>query len=143
MQINASLLMLAMFFVVLSKLAVSGESVSCAVCGMDVKRDSRLFFGSSNDGKPVKFCSYSCTHAFHKRMKDRPLFTVDFNTGKQIPAATAYFIIKSKSITKIVEFGMPPTVIAFADEASAKKKQQELGDGEVVRGYESVEKAFE
>ncbi|MBI4403782.1 MAG: nitrous oxide reductase accessory protein NosL [Deltaproteobacteria bacterium] len=119
------------------------EPSRCVICGMEIKKDAKIIFESVRDGKPIHFCSFSCVHSFHSKYRDAPVFVYDFNSGKKVNAQSAFFIVKSKNILKELEFGMPPAVVAFLDEASARKVQVRLKDGEVVRGYETLEKMFQ
>lgn len=101
-------------------------------------------FESERNGKPTHFCSFACAHRFHSSADHRnaPLFAHDFKTGARLDAKQAFYLIKSKNISKELEFDMPPTVVAFSSEQTAKEIQTRLKDGEVVKGFEAVEKAY-
>ena len=134
---------LAIFGVLQVALAHAESPVTCAVCGMEMKPGARASFESIRNEKPVYLYSYSCAHAFHSKYPDAPLFAFDWDTGSKIDVKSASFLVKSKNVLKELEFGMAPTVVAFSSEALAKKHHDRLKDGEVVKGYEALEKIFQ
>ncbi len=115
----------------------------CIVCGMDVKPESKAAFDSTKEGKPVRFCSFSCAHGFHKKYPKEKLVTKDYDSGKTIDTSSAYFLVGSDNILKELEFVMPPAIVAFETEESAKKMQARLKDGELIKGFNSLEKKYQ
>ena len=140
-----NLFMAGLFFLsllMMSSLSQAAPSSTCVVCGMEVKPNAKASFESIKEEKSVPLCSYTCAHRYHSKYADLPLFTFDFDTGSKLDAKSAYYLVKSHNVLKEVEFGMAPTVVAFASEAEAQKNQTRLKDGEVVKGYEALEKTF-
>lgn len=135
---------LAQFHLRPAILFAAATEKNCAVCGMKTTTDAKTGFNSVKDGKPVYFCSFACAHRFHGSgaHKDAPLFAHDYKSGAEIDANKAYYLVKSKSIAKEIDFDMPPTVVAFSTEQAAKETQSRVKDGEVVKGFEAVVKAY-
>lgn len=115
----------------------------CPICNMVIQKDSKTAFESVRENKPVHVCSFSCAHRFHKRFPDAEIFVKDYVSGKRISAKVAFFLVKSKNILKEIDFEMPPTVVAFSTEADAKKVKARLGDGELVQGFDALQKVYE
>ena len=122
--------------------ASAAESLKCSVCGMEFKKEAKTAFESTRNGKPVHFCSFTCAERFHKSSKDTPLFILDYENSGRINANDAFFLVNSKNILPELDFDMPPSVVAFSKEESAKKVQTRLKDGQVVKGYDALEKLF-
>lgn len=125
---------------------LAGDALQCAVCGMPVKANSKTRFDSTRDGKPVTFCSFSCAHGFHKKFPKEHLEGHDFDTGQPVYVQSAFFLAKSENIFNLVkelEFGMQPTVVAFAKEGAARKVREQVRDGEVIKGFEALQKLYE
>lgn len=139
-----SLALLSLFSTLPKRALASGIERECSICGMKTSTDAKTGFDSVRDGKPVYFCSFACAHRFHEAAahKNAPLSAHDYQTGAAIDSGSAYFLVKSKNITKEVDFDMPPTVVAFATESGAKEVQSRLKDGEVVKGLDAVTKAY-
>jgi len=143
-KIISSVLFLNLFLIICSlALGTETQNLQCAICGMETKTGSKTSFESRRDGKPVRFCSFSCAHAFRKKYPNEKLMMNDFETGKPIDAKSAFFLANSENLLKELEFGMPPAIVAFEKEGSAKKVKARLKDGEIVNGLESLEKKYE
>ncbi len=123
--------------------ATTSYAADCPVCGMHFKDGAKTSFETVKDGKPVHVCSFSCARRVHKKMPEAPLKAVDFETGSAVDAKSAWFLVKSKNVLKELEFDMPPSVVAFSKEEQAKKARERLKDGEIVKGIDAVEKAYE
>lgn len=119
------------------------QGAKCPVCRMPVTTETRTAYSAERDREPTHFCSYSCAHAFHKKRPGSPLFARDYHTGAEIPAAEAWYLVKSARIAEEVEFGMAPVVVAFKDEMHARSLQARLKDGIVVRGIAAVDRTYE
>jgi hypothetical protein len=120
-----------------------GDSISCRLCGMHFKEAAKTSFESTRDGTPLHVCSFSCAKKLRGKQPNAPLKSHDFDTGAPIDAGTAWFLIKSKNVQKELDFDMPPSVVSFSTELTARKTRDRLKDGEVVKGFEKVEKAYE
>ncbi len=120
--------------------AKSGQTVSCAVCGMDTKTDARNGFESMHEGKTVHLCSFSCSLKFHAGHLKSPLYGHDFSSGAKVNVESAFFLMKSSKILKELEFGMPPSVVVFSSRFLADKTQAQVGDGEIIKGFEAAQK---
>ena len=118
------------------------DTVSCAVCGMEAKRHSRIGFEATHEGKAIHFCSLSCALRFHEKHKDVPILGHNFENGERVDTKDAYFLVNSRKILKDLEFGMPPSVVLFSSNESAKRTQARVGDGQVVRGFGQVAEIF-
>ena len=94
-------------------------------------------------GKTLRFCSFSCAHRFHRAHTETGFAVRDYESGKEISASRAFFVLDSKNILKELPFDMAPTVVGFGAEASARSKIKGLGDGEVVQGMDALEKRYE
>jgi YHS domain-containing protein len=124
-------------------LSAFAAQLDCPVCGMHFKEDAKTSFESVRDGKPIHLCSFSCARRVHKKTPAAALKARDFETGAALDARTAWFLVKSKNVLKELDFDMPPSIVAFATEDAAKKARARLKDGEVVKGFDAVEKAYE
>ena len=144
-MLSKNISMVGLFFfslLMMTSHSLAATSSTCAVCGMKVKPNAKASFEAIKEEKPIALCSYTCAHRFNSKYSESALFTFDFDTGSKLDAKSAYYLVKSSNVLKEVEFGMAPTVVAFASEAEAKKNQTRLRDGEVVKGYEALEKTF-
>jgi hypothetical protein len=128
---------------VLAVAIASAAPENCSICGMSISSASKTTFTTERDGKTTEFDSFTCASRFQAKYPKAALWARDFLTGKKIEASKAFYLVKSEKIQKEVEFGMMPTVVAFADEAEARKKQKALGDGEIVKGFAAARKAYE
>lgn len=114
----------------------------CDICRMKV--DARTHFEGieQENKKPVHFCSFICAHQYRRKDAKAPLSVYDFGTGKKVNADKAFFLVKSKNIANELGFGMPPLVVGFVTKADADKVQKRLADGNVVEGFNAVQKTY-
>lgn len=143
---NLLFVLLPLLVIWFSRPLLAADALQCAICVMPVKADSKTRFDSTRNGKPVTFCSFSCAHGFHKKFPGERLEGHDFETGQPVDVQSAFFLAKSENIFNLVkelEFGMQPTVIAFAKEGAAKKIKEQVKDGEVIKGFEALKKLYE
>ena len=131
-----------LILLILFTIPALAAKVECPICGMNFEEGARTSYAGKRGDKPVQFCSFSCAHKFHGHNPKAALEARDFDGGKAVDAGSAWFLIKSKNVLRELPFDMPPTVVAFSSEAAAKKTRERLKDGEVVKGFETVEKAY-
>jgi len=117
-------------------------NITCPICGMEVKAESRTQFEVNLSQEKKHFCSLSCVETYAKRHSSEPVFLFDYETGEKIAAESAYFLARSEKLMKEIEFQMPPTVVGFKKKETAEKHQKRLGDGKIVQGLESLKKEF-
>jgi YHS domain-containing protein len=134
---------ISIFFLIQGGSQAGTQILNCVVCGMETKPGSKTAFESAKDGKPVRFCSFSCAHAFHKKFPKEKMGAKDYETGKDLDTHSAYFLVGSENILKEIEFGMPPAIVAFEKEDPAKKAQARLKDGEIIKGFDALGKKYE
>ena len=123
--------------------AFPAEVRKCAVCGMEFSQGSKTSYEATIEGKALPLCSFQCAVRTHRKYPTAKLEAFDFMTGKRVPVETAFFLAKSKNLLSEVEFGMAPTIVAFADKKSAESTNSRLGDGTVVQGFSRLEKLYE
>lgn len=124
-------------------LAAPATRYPCAVCGMDVRPGSRAAFEARDGGKQVYFCGFACAARYKGGNASLNVYGHDFETGKKIDTAQAFFLVRSRRLLKEMEFGMPPAVAIFASRDHARKKQSRLGDGEIVKGFGEALKTYQ
>ncbi len=138
-------LLVTVFLPTFSSMAAPAPAVAkaeCPVCGMHFSEKAKTSYFGTHDGKPLHLCSFACAAKLSDRDPKSAFSAVDYPTGNKIPAESAYFLVNSKKVLKELEFDMPPSVVAFADEKAAKEKVKALGDGEVVKGWPQLKKTL-
>ncbi len=130
-----------LLFLFFSALA-GANPLECPLCGMSFKATAKTSFLATHEAKPLPLCSFACAVKLFDRKNGTTFHVLDFSSGKQFSADKAFFLVKSKNLLKELEFDMPPSVVAFLDEAQARAKQKTLGDGEVVHGWKALKKTL-
>ncbi|TVM00618.1 MAG: hypothetical protein CV087_13555 [Candidatus Brocadia sp. WS118] len=109
----------------------------CPWCGMLVTDSKTAYFLLLNAGEEKKACCIHCAISFKTKFHDNltSMKTLDYFTGDRVDAQKAWFI-KNSTIT--LENSMPPYILAFASEQSARDFQ-EIHLGEIIM-YARLEK---
>ncbi len=123
-------------FSVFALFASAQKPSSCVHCKMDINDALFQAYGELN-GKQVSFDATECMVNFLKEEKDLVnLKVTDYQTGKVIPAKTAFYLKSNK-----IPSPMGANISAYSTEASAKAAQKKA-DGMVLNWVELV-KRFE
>ncbi|OOP55601.1 MAG: hypothetical protein AYP45_13910 [Candidatus Brocadia carolinensis] len=109
----------------------------CPWCGMLVTDSKTAYFLRLNTGEEKKACCIHCAISFRNKFRDEliSLETLDYFTAERVNAQKVWFV-KNSTIT--LENSMPPYILAFASEKSARDFQ-EIHMGETVM-YAGLEK---
>jgi len=120
------------------------QGSQCSICQMEVRETAKSSFESVRNNSPVRFCSFSCASRFHKKYPNAHLSAHDFEKPEtKLDAESAFYLTKSKKLSSQLEFPMEPSVAAFNTKEAAEKKQRELKEGTVIKGFEALEKLHE